>query len=103
MDFALSSEQKMVQETVRRFVERELIPLEADLVRNEAYGPPPEKYKALQEQARAMGFWGINTPKEYGGADLGPVMTALITMELGRTIVPFTFGGGADNILYEAN
>jgi acyl-CoA dehydrogenase len=106
MDFALSSEQKMVQETVRRFVDRELIPLEAEALRNEgryAHAIPDDKYRELQEKAKAMGFWGINTPKEYGGADLGAVMTALITMELGRTLIPFTFGGGADNILYEGN
>lgn len=30
-------------------------------------------------------------------------MSALITMELGRTFVPFTFGGSADNILYHCN
>src|ERR1051326_5775899 len=82
MDFALSSEQKMVQETVRSFVDRELIPLEAEALRNEgryAHAIPDETYHKLQEKAKGMGFWGINTPKEYGGADLGAVMT-----EIGR-------------------
>lgn len=57
----------------------------------------------MQEKAKAAGFWGINTPEEYGGANLGPVMTALLQMELGRTFVPFSFGGSADNILYDCN
>ena len=30
-------------------------------------------------------------------------MSALIAMEMGRTLVPFTFGGSADNILYHGN
>ena len=34
---------------------------------------------------------------------LGAVMTALIEAELGRSFVPFSFGGDADNILYSAN
>ena len=34
---------------------------------------------------------------------LGAVMAALIEIELGRTFVPFRFGGYADNILYHAN
>ena len=34
---------------------------------------------------------------------LGAVMTALIEVELGRSFVPFSFGGDADNILYSAN
>src|SRR5260370_6079664 len=54
-------------------------------------------------KAKELGFWGINTPEEYGGANLGAVMTALIAMELGRTLVPFSFGGNAHNILYLGN
>jgi len=46
--------------------------------------------------------WCINTLEEYSGANLGAVMTAFIAMELGRTLVPFTFGGDADNILYRS-
>ncbi len=34
---------------------------------------------------------------------LGAVMTALMEAELGRSFVPFSFGGDADNILYAAN
>ncbi len=30
-------------------------------------------------------------------------MSALIAIEMGRTLVPFTFGGNADNILYHGN
>jgi acyl-CoA dehydrogenase len=106
MDFSLTDEQKMVQQTVRDFVNRELIPLEGDVLRNEREGRPgisPEKVVELQQKAKEMGFWGINTPEEYGGADLGPMMTAIITMEISHTFVPFTFGGSADNILYYCN
>ena len=35
--------------------------------------------------------------------DLAAVMPSLIWTELGRTFVPFRFGGEADNILYDAN
>src|SRR5215469_14300463 len=96
----------MIQQTVRQFVERELMPLENDVLQNEgtyANGVEPAVYDSLQRKAKEMGFWGINTPEEYGGANLGAVMTALIAMELGRTLIPFGFGGSADNILYEAN
>ncbi|MCL6576493.1 acyl-CoA dehydrogenase [Kyrpidia sp.] len=96
----------MVQQTVRRFVERELIPLEQQVLRNEREGKPGmsrEELKDLQLKAKEMGFWGINTPEEYGGANLGHLMQALITIELGRTFVPFRFGGWADNILYYCN
>src|SRR5258708_32990158 len=96
LDFSLTEEQKMIQQTVRRFVERELMPLENEVLQNEGKYPngiEPELYHTLQMKAKEMGFWGINTPEEYGGANLGAVMTALIMMETGKTLVPFTFAG----------
>src|SRR5712691_1932042 len=96
----------MVQDTVRRFVERELMPLENEVMQNEgkySTGIEPGLYHELQMKAKELGFWGINTPEEYGGANLGAVMSALIAIEMGRTLVPFTFGGNADNILYHGN
>ena len=106
MDFSLSSEERQIRDTVRSFIEREVMPLEADVLRNERAGRPgltPEATLELRQKAKQMGFWGINTPEEYGGAALGPVMSAIIAMETGRTFVPFTFGGSADNILYSGN
>ncbi|KKE79785.1 acyl-CoA dehydrogenase family protein [Oceanobacillus caeni] len=106
MYLRLTDEQKMVQQTIRKFVERELIPLENEVLRNEREGRPSlsnEKLKELQLKAKEAGFWGINTPAEYGGADLGQMMMALVIMEVSKTFVPFQFGGTADNILYYGN
>ncbi|MBE4909748.1 acyl-CoA dehydrogenase family protein [Bacillus luteolus] len=106
MHLRLTEEQRMVQKTIRRFVENELMPLENDVLRNEREGRPslpPGKIEELQLKAKEFGFWGINTPAEYGGADLGQMMLALVTMETSKTFVPFRFGGSADNILYYAN
>ncbi|MEU7748402.1 acyl-CoA dehydrogenase family protein [Nonomuraea sp. NPDC049158] len=103
MDFSLSAEERQIRDTVRSFVEKEIMPLEPEVLRNEREGRPalaPEVLRDLRARARKMGFWGINTPEEYGGAALGPVMSAIIVMELGRTFAPFMFGGSADNILY---
>lgn len=106
MDFTLSEEQKMIQRTIREFVNNELIPLEQEVLKNEREGRPSiseEKLEPIRKKAKDLGFWGLNTPKEYGGADLGPIMAALVAMEMGRTFVPFNFGGTADNILYDGN
>ena len=106
MDFTLAPEEKLIQQTVREFVRRELAPLEGDVLRNEREGRPGlarDHLRDLRAKARDLGFWGINTPEEYGGANLGSVATCLALMELGRTFVPFTFGGAADNILYACN
>jgi len=51
VDFSLTDEQKMIQETVRRFVERELMPLENEALQNEGKYPTgiePTQYHSLQ-------------------------------------------------------
>ena len=106
MDFRLTEEQQMVRETVRSFVKRELLPLEGEVLRNEREGKPGierAQLRQLQLKAKELGFWGINTPEEYGGANLGPIMSAIVGIELAHTFVPFAFGGSADNILYYCN
>lgn len=106
MDFSLSAEERMMRDTVRDFIRREVIPLEPQVLENEREGKPGisrETLAALQEKARAIGFWGINTPEKYGGANLGSLALAITYEELGRTFVPFQFGGSADNILYACN
>lgn len=106
MKLRLTEEQKMVQQTIRKFVEKELIPLENEVLRNERKGKPglsAEKQQELQAKAKNAGFWGINTPEEYGGADLGQMMQAIVSMEVSKSFVPFSFGGSADNILYYGN
>ncbi|MFX6036013.1 acyl-CoA dehydrogenase family protein, partial [Acinetobacter baumannii] len=57
----------------------------------------------LQEKGRAIGFWGIDLPAAYGGADLDPVTLAIIHEELGRTIVDFDFGGSVLPALFSCN
>jgi acyl-CoA dehydrogenase len=103
VDFALSDEQRAVRDWVRTFVERELVPLEPEVLRRERAGQPGvtrEEIRELQLKARESGFWGILTPEEYGGMGLGAVTASLVEAELGRTFVPFRFGGTADNILF---
>ena len=106
VDFSLTDEERQIRDTVRDFIQREVMPLESEVLRNERAGRPGVEravIRELQLKARRSGFWGVLTPEEYGGMDLGPVMAAIIAMETGRTFVPFQFGGAADNILYFAN
>ncbi|MEV6013116.1 acyl-CoA dehydrogenase family protein [Streptomyces sp. NPDC051976] len=103
IDFSLSEEERAVRDTVRSFISREVIPLEGQVLHNERAGRSgldAGQLEELQGKAKASGLWGIDTPEEYGGANLGPVMAAITAMESGRTFVPFQFGGTADNILY---
>ena len=47
MDFTLSDEEKMVQQTIRDFVNRERIPLEGQVLLNEREGRHVKVWEAL--------------------------------------------------------
>jgi acyl-CoA dehydrogenase len=106
VDLTLSEEERSIQDWVRTFVAREIVPLEPEVLRRERAGRvglSPDELADLQAKARSSGFWGVQTPQQYGGMELSAVLAALVERELGRSFVPFKFGGTADNILYEAN
>ncbi|KPM51958.1 acyl-CoA dehydrogenase [Frankia sp. R43] len=106
MDFSLTEEQRLARDSVRAFVNKELMPLESQFLRDEREGRrglTDEHLGELQQKAKRSGFWGIDTPEEYGGANVGPIISSLIRMELSRTCIPFTFGGQADHLLLACN
>ena len=106
MDLSLGTEEREVRDWVRTFVRKEIAPLEGEVLdreRRSERGLTAEQLDALRDKAKQSGFWGVQTPVEYGGMGLSAVMTALVEAELGRSFVPFSFGGYADNILYDAN
>ncbi len=82
MDFSLSTEQLMLVETVRRFVETELYPHE-DLV-EKADDISPDLAAQVRARALEMGLYAANMPAELGGGGLGTFDTTLMERELGR-------------------
>jgi alkylation response protein AidB-like acyl-CoA dehydrogenase len=106
VDFSLSDEEKAIRDTARAFIRKEIMPLEQEVLRRErAHEPGLDRgeLRELQLKAKQFGFWGLSTPEEYGGMDLPAVVQSLIWTEIGRSFVPFRFGGEADNILFYAN
>jgi len=83
MDFALSDEQRLLVDTVRRFIREELAPLEAEV---EASGTlAPEKAAAIHAKSRSLGLYGMNIPAEHGGGGLSAVDTMLCEEQFGHT------------------
>src|SRR6266487_214167 len=74
----LSDEQKAVVETVRDFVEKEVIPVADELEHDDEY---PEK---IVEGMKELGLFGLTVPEEYGGAGLDLMTYALAGVELSR-------------------
>ncbi len=82
MDFSLSSEQQMLVETVRKFVEAELYPHEVLVERSDDI--PVELAAEIRAKALALGLYAVNMPVELGGGGLGTFDTTLMERELGR-------------------
>src|SRR6476620_1229147 len=78
MDFELSDEQRLLQHTVRRFVDERILPnaVENDINHHLDLG-------AIEGMAE-LGILGITIPEEYGGAGLDFVSEALACEEIER-------------------
>jgi len=104
MDFSLLEEHRLLQDTVRRFVRQELLPLEPLVLQRDTQGLtgeellPAEAEDRLLAQARAAGLWGLDVPEEFGGLNLGALPKCLATEELYKTVTPFTFPPDAPNL-----
>ena len=83
MDFSLSEEQRLLVDTVRAFVERELAPHEAEVEKTNQV--PPALIAQIHAKAKAAGLYAANMPEELGGGGLDKVSLALMERELGRT------------------
>src|SRR3989475_11166316 len=78
MDFRLTEEQRLVQETARDFVDKEIVPRVRDW---EAKGEIPKSFYA---KMAGLGFLGAPVPEKYGGAGMGYVSFALLIEEISR-------------------
>src|SRR3989449_2996667 len=76
MDFQLTEEQRLVQETARDFVDRELIPHVREW---EAKGEVP---KSFYHKMADLGFLGAPVPEKYGGAGMDYVSFMLLVEEV---------------------
>jgi len=78
MDFALTDDQRAIQDAARAFAEAELAPHSAEWDETKTF--PVD----VMRHAAEMGFCGIYTGEEHGGMALGRVEAALIFEELSR-------------------
>src|SRR5262249_1779702 len=83
MQFGLTSEQQLLVDSVRQFVETELMPYEEEVERTDKVRP--ELIQQIHERALAAGFYAANMPEELGGGGLDHVGLTLMERELGRT------------------
>ena len=78
LDEQFADDERMIRDTVARFVDHDVIPLMADAF-EQAYFP-----KQLIKKTAELGLLGLTLPTEYGGADASYLSYGLVCQELER-------------------
>jgi acyl-CoA dehydrogenase len=100
MDFALTDEQKLLIDSVRRFIKEELLPLEEEIERNDDIDP--KVARSIYEKSKSLGLYALNMPEEFGGGGLSAVDSMLVEEQFGHTtdiLVRRAFGDVYDALL----
>lgn len=80
MNFSLTEEQLLIQDTARQFAENELTPNAAELDKTGNREILLNNLKQLAE----LGFMGLNTSVDYGGSEVGTVAFSIAIKELAK-------------------
>ncbi|MFC4276886.1 acyl-CoA dehydrogenase family protein [Achromobacter aloeverae] len=97
MDFSLPPALEDYRTRVRDFVDRELIPLEADRANYDAHENIAEHaLERVRARVREAGLWALQMPRERGGQGLPMVGLAACYEEMNRSIFgPVAFNAAA--------
>jgi acyl-CoA dehydrogenase len=101
MNFALNDEQKMMIDTVRRFITEELKPLEDGLEDHCLLDPAIAR--AVHDKAKALGLFAMNMPAELGGGGLSHLDRILCEEQFGHTsdyLIRRAFGNVYEPLLH---
>ena len=91
MDFTIPEDLKIMQEVIRKFVEKDLEPISIQV---EEEGIIPEE---IVQKMRKMGLFGLPIPKEYGGLGLSTLGEILVYEELTKANACFRSRIGTSN------
>lgn len=87
MDFDLTDEQRLLQETVAQFIDNECPPARLRELYDDEVGFDPVLWKGLAE----LGVAGIHLPGEFGGSELEILDLAVVSEMLGAFAAPVPF------------
>jgi alkylation response protein AidB-like acyl-CoA dehydrogenase len=92
MDFQVSEKMSTMLAMVRQFMDREVVPLEGEML----FGSPDTLAAGVakaQEKVKQMGLWAPNFPVEFGGLGLPLVEHGLLVEQIGRSPLGMTVFG----------
>ncbi len=93
----LTGEQKLLRQSVRDLVDREIVPHATDWDERQEF--PAKVFSQFGE----MGLLGMMVPVEYGGSGMDPVAVTMILEEVGRGCAATALSLGAHSVLCTNN
>jgi acyl-CoA dehydrogenase len=91
MDFEIPESLRIMQDTIRRFVNQDLEPISQKVEEEDQI---PEE---IIQKMRELGLFGLSIPEEYGGLGLGTLGECLVYEELTKTNAAFRSRVGTSN------
>ena len=86
MNFTLSEEQQALQQSVRRFAQKELPEIARQI---EASDEPPDR--ELRKRFAELGYLGVNLDSSYGGAGMSHLDAVLVLEEIAKISIAVAF------------
>ncbi len=97
MDFELTAEQQLIQETARRFARNELDPVAARLDREDGR----EVFLSNLKKLASLGFMGLTVAEEYGGVQAGAAAFSVALTEIARACASTAVTVSVNNLVCE--
>jgi alkylation response protein AidB-like acyl-CoA dehydrogenase len=91
MNFTFTEEQRLLEDTVRKFVARDYTFEKRKAILASHSGWSRDVWRTFAE----LGLLALNVPEEHGGVNAGPVETMLVITSLGQGLVVEPFLGSA--------
>jgi len=86
MDFNLNEQQRALQETAKKFAEKELSEIAQEIEKNDQ---PPGR--DVLKRFAELGFLGVNLPTKYGGGGLSHFDAVLVLEEIAKISIAVAF------------
>lgn len=107
MDFSVPEDTRILVNSVKKFIEKEIHPIEEKF--KDADEIPYEQKKEIIRKSKEAGFWGADMPEELGGGGLSHLAMEQLLEEVGKNTKYlswfYIFGGpiGPSKILMEGS
>jgi acyl-CoA dehydrogenase len=96
MDFTIPEEIQMLRQSLRKFIEKEVIPTEEKARFDPDEGAPQDLLQKIRKRSYELGFWAIDLPEQHGGGGLNMLGTVILREDVSKYFSSLTqaiFGG----------